>query len=409
LAGKREAAVRKSLLVLFFRKEHSYLVMTPPRHIPALDALRGVAVTLVIASHALPMAQNLPWTIKRFSNLGFFGVQLFFVVSSITLANSWRRSGRSRPPALAAFALRRIFRIAPAYFLAACAYAVLLPTGHCSPMRILTFLTFTNGWSPAQMPTVHGAWVGVPGGWSIEAEFGFYALFPILIVALRGLERAGLACLVSLPLAWVANRFGWAVYAPVYGDAATSQFLYYWLPNQLPVFLIGLAAYEISAACSPGGRWRRLGRTVAMHGRALCGASLCMFLLLAFTAWPRLPEPQHLFVPVHVLAALAFAVAAVALVARPWPCIVNRWVVAIGQASFSAYLLHFAVMSGLESLLPQRVLQVTGFAAALVGCVLFVAVFVLTSTAAQLTHLLIEAPGVRLGGQAVARIAPRAR
>jgi peptidoglycan/LPS O-acetylase OafA/YrhL len=378
--------------------------MTLPRHIPALDALRGVAVTLVIASHAFPMAQYLPWAIKRFSNLGFFGVQLFFLVSSIALCNSWRRSERTGPPSLAGFALRRIFRIAPAYFLAAGVYALLLPGGQWSGTRIITFLTFTSGWSPVQMPTVQGAWVGVPGGWSIEAEFGFYMLFPFLIAALRSVTRAAVACLLSLPLAWLANVIGDTAYAPLYGRAATDQFLYYWLPNQLPVFLIGLMAYESLAGFSPSGRWARCGRTVAAHGRALCLASACAFLLLGFIEWPRLPVPQRLFLPVHVLAAVAFAGAAVALVVRPWPFVVNRWSVAVGQASFSAYLLHFAVMSGLETLLPPALFQATGFAAAFDGCLLFLAVFALTAAAAQVTYRLIELPGIRLGGKAVARL-----
>ncbi len=137
----------------------------------AIDALRGYAITLVIASHTFPMVRELPWTVKRFSNLGFFGVQLFFVVSCFTLARSWRRRERVARPGLRDFALRRLFRIAPAYFLATLGYLWIWPDAAIGMTRIATFLTFTNGWSPAQMPTVLGVWVGVPGGWSIEAEF----------------------------------------------------------------------------------------------------------------------------------------------------------------------------------------------------------------------------------------------
>jgi peptidoglycan/LPS O-acetylase OafA/YrhL len=371
--------------------------MTPPRHIQALDALRGVAITMVIASHAFPLAQNLPWALKRFSNLGFFGVQLFFVVSGITLANSWRRGA---PPSLRRFALRRIFRIVPAYFLAAVGYALLLPAGHANWVRLLTFVTFTSGWSPAQMPTVQGAWVGVPGGWSIEAEFAFYALFPVLMLALRGLKRSAAACVLSLPLAWAANGLGWRAYAPVYGHAATDQFLYYWLPNQLPVFLLGLVAYEAMAGLSPGGRWQRFGGQLAGIGPALCVLCLCAFLLLAFLPWPRLPQPDHLFLPAHWLAAVAFSGAAVTLALRPWAVTVNRGVAALGQASFSAYLLHFAIIDRLQDVLPAWLLAQTGWAAAWTGCGLFLAVFALTAVAAQISYRLIELPGIRLGARA---------
>ncbi len=243
--------------------------MSLPKHMPMLDALRGVAVTLVIASHAFPMLQQLPWTVKRFSNLGFYGVQLFFLVSSITLANAWRRSELIGPPSLRGFALRRLFRIAPAYFLAAAGYAWLMRPGTIDATRLLTFLTFTSGWTPAQMPTVPDTWVGVPGGWSIEAEFAFYAIFPVLIVTLRGIWLSLAALAVSLPLAWVANDVAWTVYQPVYGAVATSQFLYYWLPNQLPVFLSGLVTYELIVNFSLTGRWQGAGRHVARLGPAI--------------------------------------------------------------------------------------------------------------------------------------------
>jgi peptidoglycan/LPS O-acetylase OafA/YrhL len=369
-----------------------------PKDIPALDALRGVAVTLVIASHALPMAQNLPWAIKRFSNLGFFGVQLFFVVSAITLAQSWR----GRPGSLRAFALRRVFRIAPAYFFAAALYALLLPGGQAGVLRILTFLTFTSGWSPAQMPTVPDAWVGVPGGWSIEAEAAFYALFPLLMWSLRGPARVAAGFALSLLLAWAADLSGAWFFGPVYGPAATDQFLYYWLPNQLPVFLVGLAAYEALEGFSPGRRWQVFGARLARVGPLLCGLSVCAFLMLAFLPWPRLPRWDHVLISVHVLAAVAFAVAAVALVLRPWVVVVNRFVVAVGRASFSAYLVHFAIIDVLGRVLPASVFRQTGLAAAFAGCGLFLVVFGLTVVAAQVSYRLIELPGIRLGGRVIA-------
>jgi peptidoglycan/LPS O-acetylase OafA/YrhL len=352
-----------------------------PKHLPALDALRGIAITLVIASHALPMAQNLPWAIKRFSNLGFFGVQLFFVVSSVTLANSWCRA----PPTWRAFALRRMFRIAPAFLFAAALYALL---------------------RPAHTHTAAGAWIGVPGGWSIEAEFAFYALFPVLMAALSSFPRSLAACLASLPLAWLANRAGHAWYAPQYGEAATDQLLYYWPPNQLPVFLLGLAAYEMTTRLSPAGPWRHHGRMIAARCPTVCCLSLVTFLLLAFLPWPRLPQPDHLFLPVHILASLAFAAAAIALLLRPWPVIANRLAIAIGQASFSAYLIHFAMIAGLEYLLPPALLQQTGLPAAITACALFLSVFALTAVSAQLTYRLIEQPGIRLGFDLITRITP---
>ena len=369
------------------------------RSLGFIDALRGYAVTLVIASHAMPMVHELPWTVKRFSNLGFLGVQLFFVVSSITLARSWRRREGSARPRVGDFLARRIFRIAPAYFLAALGYLWLLPGSTIDAARVVQFATFTNGWSPAQMPTVRGAWIGVPGGWSIEAEFGFYALFPLLMAKLRGPGRASCATLVSLPLAWVADMLGRSVYQGGYGSAATDQFLYYWLPNQLPVFLCGLLAYECMAALSPGGGWRRLGDRLVPRASLLLGLSVFGFASIALLPWPRLPTPAAAFLTSHILAAVAFGGITVALALRPMPLIANRMMVYLGQASFSAYLLHFAVIEAIRRLLPGVLLTPRGTGAVAVSVLLFLLVLAVTGLVAQATYRLIELPAIRWGAR----------
>jgi peptidoglycan/LPS O-acetylase OafA/YrhL len=366
-----------------------------------IDALRGYAVTLVIASHAFPLVHELPWTVKRFSNLGFFGVQLFFVVSCITLARSWRQRGLVARPALRDFALRRVFRIAPAYFLAALGYRWLIPDGAIDATRVATFLTFTGGWSPGQMPTMPGAWVGTPGGWSIEAEFAFYALFPALIMALRGPGTALAAIAASLALAWIANAAGWANYAPIYGEIATDQFLYYWFPNQLPVFLCGLFVYECLARLLPGGRWQVLGGLLARRSGMLLGISVLVFASLALLPWPRLPAPGSGFLASHVIAAIAFGGTATALALRSMPLLVNRAVVRLGQASFSAYLLHFAVIEAVLRLLPAAVFTPTGLGAAATSGVLFLLVLGVTGLVAQVTYRLIELPAIQLGTRVI--------
>ncbi len=376
------------------------------RNLAFIDALRGYAVTLVIASHALPMVHELPWTVKRFSNLGFLGVQLFFVVSSITLARSWRRREASAPPRVGDFLARRVFRIAPAYFLAALGYFWLLPRGTFDAARVIHFVSFTNGWSPAQMPTVRGAWIGVPGGWSIEAEFAFYALFPILMMTLRGPGRALCAVLVSLPLAWVADTLGRGAYRSVYGAAATDQFLYYWLPNQLPVFLCGLVAYECMAALARGGRWQRSGEWLVPRAPILLGLSVLGFASLALLSWPRLPTPAAAFLTSHLLAAIAFGGIAIASALRPMPLIVNPTMVRLGQASFSAYLLHFAVLEAIRRLLPGVLRAPHGIGAVAVSVPLFLLVLAFTGLVAQATYRLIELPAIRFGARLTQALGP---
>ena len=371
--------------------------MATETKLPFIDALRGYAITLVIASHAFPTVHDLPWPVKRFTNLGFFGVQLFFVVSCLTLTRSWRQRGGAGQPEVRRFVVRRLFRVAPAYYLAALLYFWLSPAGVPGLGRVATFLSFTNGWSPTQMPTVSGAWIGVPGGWSVEAEFAFYALFPALMMIPRGVWPAVLALLLSLPLAYAANAAGWAAYALSDGAVATDQFLYYWLPNELCVFLCGLVAFELLVRLSPAGPWRRAGILLARHAGLLLAGSVLMFLLLGIVAWPRVPEPGRLLVSSPLVAALAFSGCVVALALRPNPLVVNRAAIRMGQASFSAYLLHFAVLDALVHALPPATLAATGAAAVLCAAALFAGAMVLTGLASQAAYRMVELPGIRLG------------
>ena len=368
-----------------------------------IDALRGIAVTLVIASHAMPVLHGLPWAVKRVSNLGFFGVQLFFVVSCYTLARSWRAQSVAGSPSLADFALRRVFRIVPAYFLAAVLYAWLLPHPPIDGGRLASFLTFTGGWSPGQMSTVPGAWIGVPGGWSIEAEMTFYVLFPVLMATVRGVGPAAVAALASLPLAWMANAAARAIYTPLHGQVATEQFLYYWLPNQLPVFLIGLLVFEASLRAAPGQGWAPLGAWLGRRSGALLFAAAALFLALAWLGVPRLPRPGWGFVDTPALVAAIFGTAVLALRFGPaerlaWPALTG-----LGQASFSAYLLHFAVIAALESMLPARVAESVGIAACLASFAILAIVLVATAALSQVTYRIIEQPAIRLGARAARR------
>ncbi len=366
-------------------------------HLPKfafIDALRGVAVILVIASHSFPVLHSLPWGIKRLTNLGYYGVQLFFVVSCLTLAASWRSrlAMTGQPPSLRDFAIRRVLRIVPAYFLAALFYFVLLPAPNPDWLRIATFATFTSGWSPGQMPTVAPSWIGVPGGWSIEAEMAFYALFPLLI-RLRGVAAPLAAAVLSLPFAWVVNGLAHKLYLPIYGEIATDQFLYYWLPNQIGVFLLGLAAYAACGRVAPGGAWARAGDRIARHWPALLMACGLAFAALGYLRWPRLPLPNHGFVPIQFMAAAVFGSATLVCSRATLPR--SAWLLGwIGQASFSAYLLHFAVIEGVQAVLPARIVSLYGMAAVAAGACVFLVVLGVTALAARLTYRFIEQPGI---------------
>lgn len=88
--------------------------------LPNLDFLRAVAVLLVLTDHLTRHYHH-----DRLGDLGFFGVLLFFVHTSLVLTYSMQRSHLSGGDLVKDFYIRRFFRIYPLSILAVLAAVVL--------------------------------------------------------------------------------------------------------------------------------------------------------------------------------------------------------------------------------------------------------------------------------------------
>jgi peptidoglycan/LPS O-acetylase OafA/YrhL len=149
----------------------------------ALDALRGVAIALVLVFHYLgpdvppphPLAPA-GW-LATLTSLAWTGVDLFFVLSGYLIGGILidnRRAGNL----FAVFYLRRAARILPPYLLAM-ALALWLSREHSDPTILPYLLTFTqNLWMAS-----HGAFPsgGLNVTWSLAVEEQFYLVAPFLI------------------------------------------------------------------------------------------------------------------------------------------------------------------------------------------------------------------------------------
>src|SRR5581483_8489917 len=113
---------------------------------------------------------------------GGFGVFLFFALSGYLLYLPFARStfGGSRPVDLRRYARNRVVRILPLYYVVAVSY--LIASG--APIRQwAAFLTFTENFSRSTLGQVDGPM------WSLVVELLFYALLPLIAMAVAWLSR----------------------------------------------------------------------------------------------------------------------------------------------------------------------------------------------------------------------------
>jgi peptidoglycan/LPS O-acetylase OafA/YrhL len=150
---------------------------------PLMDSIRAIALLSVIGAHtAFFIAESGQeiLTEVRFD----FAVRVFFVISAFLLYRPFVRSrlGHYPPPALRAFAWRRLLRIVPPYWLALTVVAIWLGLHY----------VFTADGVPiyygfAQIYWPDKAVGGIVQAWSLCVEVIFYALLPVIAALMRRL------------------------------------------------------------------------------------------------------------------------------------------------------------------------------------------------------------------------------
>lgn len=365
-------------------------------HLQYIDCVRGYAILLVITAHVIYEFPNIPFVLHRIGAGGWYGVQLFFLASSMTLLMSWSYdAGKNGAADIGAFYIRRFFRIAPAYYMAGLFYFLLSPPAHFSSLPALTTASFINAWSPAWLPVDPAAWTVVPGGWSISVEFSFYALFPLFAAIVTSLPRALIFTVVSICIGLLANRAAIAVLHGAYPPVETANFLFFWFPNQMSVFALGGVLFMVLRPRSADSRWREF---VALNPTLVSLIAVVAFCLVA------LSRPGHYIgAPGYAPDSLAFSIPLMLLILALSPgkgILVNRFAATMGQVSFSAYLLHFAVLR-IFALLPYNFTHAARFAGAAALAMGWVVAVALTFAGALCSYLVIEKPMIALGKEII--------
>lgn len=340
-----------------------------------IDALRGYAILGVIVVHTSDRIANLPSPLLTVAWQGARGVQLFFVVSAITLMMSWH----ARASSVGDFYVRRIFRIAPMFWLAIPGFFLLhgfeprfwAPNGIGWPHIAATF-AFLHGWHPETITSV------VPGGWSIAVEMTFYAIFPLLALAIRSWVTAALGIAATVGLAAILNPWIIGVFtSPDMPARLARDFAFLWFFNQLPVFFVGIFTFFLIR----GFAIRPLSASFVATG------ALLTLLILPFYRPPLLD--------LHLWFALSFGALAYGLSQGGLPFMTALPVRWLGTISYSAYFWHFAVLD----FVPLDWREGTGW-----FLILLAGVLTLTAALSYATYRFIELPMIRMGSGLAQRL-----
>lgn len=338
----------------------------------ALDALRGVAVLLVLAQHVAELAApGLAHAVSgQAVQVGQAGVMVFFLCSGFIIPTSLERLGSLRR-----FWVRRVLRLYPLYWVSLVAALLLTvagPYAHgrtLSPLDWLANVTMVQGFA--------GRTDAIGLYWSLAWEMAFYvAMSALFLLNLHRRSTAlSLACSAGVALvAAAATVLGHGALVPVGSASLVLMFLgtvwYRWFEGQ-----VRLAALVVAVLAALGSTAVLAWSLLASHDPTGTGALARGPMLAAW--WGA------------VLVFGAGVVMARRGVSGP------RWLQHVGVISYSAYLLQGLVLGALplDGLPPAA------------RVVAWVALVLLLS---ELTFRLVERPAIAWGRRRTGSLRPQA-
>lgn len=303
--------------------------------IPEIDGLRFIAIIGVVAFHLggryferparpfwEPGGDIAGWVVYT----GFFGVQLFFVISGFVLALPFAQAELvgGRTVELKKYFWRRITRLQPPYVISLVVYFVVAMINNFGPVTAQLGKYVEH--FVAHVFYLHGAFYGpldTPGyfalnhvTWSLEVEVQFYIIAPLLALVFRihdNVQRR----IVLLLLIIGTHAMMYVIPRPPFAVTVV-PFLYY--------FLLGFLLVDIyivdwkNAAPQRSYTWDAIG----------------------FAAWGVLPftvgqsHTNDLYALALILIAYVSAFRGVLLSA----VFRNPWIVAVGGMCYTIYLYH---------------------------------------------------------------------
>ena len=325
---------------------------TAPDHLGGLDALRGLAVGLVVILHAASLAgRGNAGALATPAAVGDVGVAIFFVLSGFLIYRPYAIAHAGGAPTRPAgeFWWRRVVRIFPAYWVAVVVF-LLVGVNHVhGAVDLLAHLTVTHVYRPASL------FNGLTQAWSLAVEVTFYLCVPLWSRLVRRASRgsvtllgelAGLTVLILAAHAWrvLMYHVSWTV-----GGVPLRGIGFSWMPTQMDLLAAGMALAVVSAAVAERGLAASRLRMVLRSAWIWWQAGLVLVIVYAYTIGaPTIAEGYSLGgLELRQLVYLAVGVAMVApfMLAEPQVGRFRRAVSGraawwVGTLSYGVYLWH---------------------------------------------------------------------
>ena len=187
-------------------------------HIPGLDGLRGIAILTVIWHNSVGTDHWHPTSLVGrlldvSANMGWLGVQLFFVLSGFLITGILLDEKHLSHP-FRNFYVRRSLRIFPLYYATLALLLVIFPALNLTTGTIfsdtshqLWYWLYLANWS---IPVVSGPGM-LSHFWSLSVEEQFYLFWPFAVILLNRKSLAGLCALLivsAIVARWRLFQYG---------------------------------------------------------------------------------------------------------------------------------------------------------------------------------------------------------
>lgn len=322
-------------------------ISTPPgidqtrEHVPVLDGVRTVAITLVMIVHLAGMIEprsELHIRVLRWMSVGWCGVDLFFVLSGYLITRILIET-RGTPHYFRRFYARRALRILPLYYGVLSAVLLIGPRLRPGAYVHLQNVLDHQAWiwlhatnllvAHRGLPAVDGGWLCLSHFWSLAVEEHFYLLWPLAV-----------ACFDRTRLLWICGALfvmSLGLRMVITDPAARSSLT----PCRVDALAVG--CYIALGASRDGGLapFAPLARKLT----ALTGAALAVVLIAGADLSPR----DHRMATAGVsLFAVFFGAALVTVLTASRASLISRLLgcrllVSLGRYSYAAYVFHMLI------------------------------------------------------------------